>query len=433
MNFLKNYVLYWTVLLLLLSPFKVSTQIDPEVFNQMEFRFIGPEGNRTIAIAGVPGDPMINYVGAASGGLWKTEDSGVTWKPIFDSQGSYSIGCLAMDPSNPNVVWVGTGENNSQRSVAYGDGVYKSIDGGKSFENVGLESSEHIGMIAVDPRDSDRVFVAAQGPLWNEGGDRGLFLSEDGGATWENVLEIDENTGVNEVHMDPRNPDVLYASTYQRRRHVWVLLNGGPGSGIHVTVDGGDTWTEILPEDGLPKGDLGRIVVAEVVVDVLGDGCVVEGLGQLFDPVVAGIRAGSELCALGTHQKSMHDFLAAARDKGLKDALQEWLQFRTDTVKRRLRFRLDRVKERLHVLDGRLLEVFLVQHVHAGRAGLLGVAAGGEGQDGGSSEEEAGDPAGAGGRGREVLLSLGVAPPPAAMDVDGDEDLDLTGGHARLA
>ena len=197
------------------------------------------------------------YVAASSGNLWKTTNAGTTWSPIFDDYGSYSIGAIKLDPNDHLTLWVGTGENNGQRSVGYGDGVYKSIDGGRSFTNMGLESSEHIGMIAVHPHDSDIVFVAAQGPLWNEGGERGLYRTTDGGENWDLVLEIDEHTGVNEVFLDPRNPDVMYATSWQRRRHQWTMIDGGPGSGIHKSTDGGNTWREI--NRGLPSGDKGRI------------------------------------------------------------------------------------------------------------------------------------------------------------------------------
>lgn len=233
----------------------------------LRWRDIGPAttSGRVSDIAVDPIDPSTWYVAASSGGVWKTTNGGATWRPIFDGEGSYSIGALAIDPNNHLVVWVGTGENNGQRSVGYGDGVYKSVDGGRSWENVGLESSEHIGMIRIDPRDSDVVFVAAQGPLWNAGGDRGLYRTTDGGETWERVLEIDEHTGVNEVHFDPRNPDVLYASAWQRRRHQWTMIDGGPGSGIWKSTDGGETWKEI--DRGLPSGDRGRIGLAVSPID----------------------------------------------------------------------------------------------------------------------------------------------------------------------
>jgi photosystem II stability/assembly factor-like uncharacterized protein len=168
------------------------------------------------------------FVATAAGGVWRTHNNGTTFEPIFDQQGSYSIGCVTLDPSNPHTVWVGTGENNGQRSVSWGDGVYRSRDGGDSWEHLGLEGSQHIGMIVVDPRDSDTVWVAAQGPLWNSGGDRGLYKTTDGGETWTRVLHISDDTGVNEVFLDPRDPDTVYASAWQHRRHVWTLIDGGP-------------------------------------------------------------------------------------------------------------------------------------------------------------------------------------------------------------
>lgn len=227
-----------------------------------QFREIGPAftSGRITDIVVHPEDKATWYVTAASGGVWLTTNAGTTWKPIFDGEGSYSIGCITLDPHDPNVVWVGTGENNSQRSVSYGDGVYKSVDGGQSWENKGLADSEHIGRIVVDPRDSNVVYVAAQGPLWRAGGDRGLYKTADGGDTWEKVLDISENTGINEVWMDPRDPDVLYASAYQRRRRTWTLINGGPESGIYKSIDAGANWTKL--ENGIPGEDKGKIGLA---------------------------------------------------------------------------------------------------------------------------------------------------------------------------
>ena len=225
----------------------------------LELRGIGPAltSGRIGDIAVDPTDPKRRVVAVASGGVWVTANAGTTWKPVFDGQGSYSIGCVTLDPKNPNVIWVGSGENNSQRSVGYGDGVYRSRDGGTTWENLGLKASEHIGMIAIDPRDSNVVYVAAQGPLWAPGGDRGLYKSTDGGASWKAVLTISENTGVSEVHLDPRDPDTLLAVAYQRRRHVWTLIDGGPESAIHKSTDGGATWRKVAK--GLPEVDLGRI------------------------------------------------------------------------------------------------------------------------------------------------------------------------------
>jgi len=231
-------------------------------FTGIKFRSIGPAvtSGRIVDIAVDPRFRNRYFVAAASGGVWKTVNDGTTWDPVFDDEGSYSIGCVVIDPNNPSVVWVGTGENNSQRSVSYGDGIYRSEDGGKSWENVGLKSSEHIGKIVIDPRNSSVVYVAAQGPLWGPGGDRGLYKTTDAGKTWKAVLSVNENTGVSDIVMDPRNPDVLYASSYQRRRHVWTLIDGGPDDAIHKSTDGGATWKKL--SKGLPGGEVGRIGLA---------------------------------------------------------------------------------------------------------------------------------------------------------------------------
>ena len=172
-------------------------------------------------------------VATAAGGVWLTENHGLSFEPVFDSEGSYSIGCVTIDPSNSHTVWVGSGENNNQRSVAYGDGVYRSHDGGHSWTNMGLKNSEHIGMIAVHPTNPNIVWVAAYGPVWSPGGDRGIYKTTDGGQNWRQVLQVSENTGFNEVHLDPRNPKVLYATAHQRRRHVFTYISGGPESGLY--------------------------------------------------------------------------------------------------------------------------------------------------------------------------------------------------------
>ncbi len=225
----------------------------------LALRNIGPAINsgRVVHFAVTPGKRQRFFVATASGNLWKTDNAGTTWTPVFDGEGSYSIGTVTIDPANPNVIWVGTGENNSQRSVAFGDGVYKSLDGGATWENMGLGESEHIGTIAIDPRDSDVVYVAAQGPLWRSGGDRGVYKTTDGGATWERVLHVSDDTGAAEVWLDPADPETVYATSWQRRRHVWTLLNGGPESGFHKSTDGGATWRKI--DRGLPEGDRGRM------------------------------------------------------------------------------------------------------------------------------------------------------------------------------
>jgi len=243
------------------KPEKPKELFSAETFSGLELRGLGPAltSGRVVDFA-VLGRGDTLYVAAASGGVWKTTNHGTSFKPIFDEQGSYSIGCITVDPKDPLVLWVGSGENNSQRSVSYGDGVYRSNDSGKTWENVGLKNSEHIGRIVIDPRDSRRVFVAAQGPLWADGGDRGLYRTTDGGRSWRRVLHVSEHTGVNEVWIDPRNPDAMYASSYQRRRHVFTLIDGGPESAIYKSVDGGESWKKL--EKGLPKSDKGRIGLA---------------------------------------------------------------------------------------------------------------------------------------------------------------------------
>jgi photosystem II stability/assembly factor-like uncharacterized protein len=235
---------------------------DDTLFSGLELRNIGPAmtSGRIVDIAVDPRDARIWYVASAAGHLWKTTNAGITFTPTLDDQTTYSLGCVTIDPRDSLTVWVGSGENNSQRSVSWGDGVYKSTDGGKSWKNVGLGTSEHIGKIVVDPRDSNVVYVAAQGPLWKAGGERGLYKTTDGGKTWKAVLTISENTGVTDVVLDPSNPDTIYAAAYQRRRHVFTLINGGPESGIHKSTDGGATWTKL--STGLPKEQMGRIGLA---------------------------------------------------------------------------------------------------------------------------------------------------------------------------
>ena len=236
-------------------------------FSGLEMRSIGPAlmSGRIADIVINPNNPSTWYVGVGSGGVWKTKNGGTTWSPIFDDEDAYSIGCITLDPNNTETIWVGTGENVSGRHVAYGAGVFRSRDGGNNWENMGLEKSEHIGMIRVDPRNSNVIYVASQGPLWSAGGDRGLYKSTNSGKTWNKILgdglgntRIDDQyTGVSEIHLDPRNPDVIYAISWQKFRNVAVLMDGGPGSGIHKSTNGGATWQEL--KEGLPKEDMGKI------------------------------------------------------------------------------------------------------------------------------------------------------------------------------
>lgn len=237
----------------------------------LKFRSIGPAfaSGRIADFAVNPENHSEYYVAVASGNIWKTTNAGITFKPVFDSYGSYSIGCLEMDPNNPNVIWAGTGENNHQRALGYGDGVYKSMDGGKSWKNMGLKDSRHIGMILVDPRDSQTVYVAAEGSAWGPGGDRGLYKTTDGGENWTKILEVSEHTGINNIICDPRNPDMLYATSEQRRRHVHTKIGGGPESKVYKSIDGGENWRKIMK--GLPSVHIGGmgIDISPVDPDVL--------------------------------------------------------------------------------------------------------------------------------------------------------------------
>ena len=243
-----------------------QTPSDHALVNQTAARSIGPavmSGRIVdIAVAQSPGTRggrlgTVIYIAAATGGVWKSTSGGVDWEPILDDAGVGSMGDVTVAPSASDIVWVGTGEPNNMRSSSYGDGVYKSVDGGATFEHMGLRTSQHVGRIIIHPENPDIVYVAAVGALWGPGGDRGVFKTTDGGETWEGVLTIDQHTGVTDLAMDPTNPDVLYASALQRERRAYSYVGGGPGSGIYKTVDGGTTWNKL--SQGLPTSDMGRI------------------------------------------------------------------------------------------------------------------------------------------------------------------------------
>ncbi|MEH6769883.1 WD40/YVTN/BNR-like repeat-containing protein [Maribacter arcticus] len=240
-------------------------QTQSSIFENLEFRFIGPEGNRTIAIAGIPEDPMTTYIGAASGGLWKTTDAGSTWKPIFDNQEVSSIGSLAITPTNPDIVWVGTGETFVIRPAhAMGDGIYKSIDGGKTWKNMGLEKTGRIGRVIVHPTNPDIVYAAALGHTYGKQQERGVYKTVDGGETWKRIFFIDENTGAAELAIDPKNPNRLLVGMWSIQINTWRLNSGGPGGGVYRTTDGGENW-EPLNTKGLPGGKdhpVGKTAVA---------------------------------------------------------------------------------------------------------------------------------------------------------------------------
>jgi len=263
-------IFYLSILLtvFLFSPNVLEAQrkkkVEPTAAKEVDLsaftlRNVGPAflSGRIADIAIHPHDENKWYVAVGSGGVWKTDNAGTTWNPLFDSQPSYSTGCVALAPSQPETVWVGTGENVGGRHVGYGDGIYKSEDGGQTWKNMGLKNSEHISEIIIHPDNPDVVWVAVQGPLWNKGDERGLYKTTDGGISWKKVLGNDQWTGVTDIMIDPRNPQVLYAATWDRHRTVAALMGGGPGSGIHRSLDGGETWTKLT--QGLPKSNMGKI------------------------------------------------------------------------------------------------------------------------------------------------------------------------------
>ncbi len=310
--------------------------LRPGTFTGLELRGLGPAVNsgRIIDLAIHPTDRSTWYVAVACGGVWKTTNAGNTFTPVFDKQRSYSIGCVALDPKNPLTVWVGTGENNSQRSVGYGDGVYKSLDGGRTWENVGLKASEHIGKILIDPRDTKVVYVAAQGPLWADGGDRGLYKSVDGGKEWTKVLDISPRTGVSDLWLDPRNPDVLYASSYQRRRHVWALIDGGPESAIWKSTDAGATWKKLT--NGLPTVDMGRIGLAVSPADPDLIYAVIETAGDASGTYVSNDAGGSWKKAGDYYSPSAqyyHELIPDPKVAGRVYAMDTWMMVTEDAGK----------------------------------------------------------------------------------------------------
>ncbi|MBX2817601.1 MAG: glycosyl hydrolase [Saprospiraceae bacterium] len=245
----------------LLSCLLTAQELPVEQLKQLQFRHIGPVGNRLVSVAGIPGDEMTYYVGAASGGIWKTVDGGLNWKPVFDKQEVHAIGALGISPADPEVVYAGTGEPFIRSNVSLGDGVYKSSDGGESWAHVGLPHSGRISRIVVHPQNADIVYASALGHAYTPQEERGIFRSMDGGQSWEHVLKVDEHTGASDLVMDPKNPRILFAGMWQLSMRPWTRTSGGPGSGIYKSSDGGSTWQK-LEHNGLPEGEIGKIALA---------------------------------------------------------------------------------------------------------------------------------------------------------------------------
>ncbi len=261
---IRPFVLAAVTLSIFSAPARGLAQVEPELLAGMKARSIGPAGmsGRVADVVAAPSNPKIVYVGAATGGVWKSTNGGLSFEPVFDDQPVAAIGALAVHPADPDVLWVGTGEGNVRNSVSVGNGVYLTRDGGETWEHLGLDASERIPRIVLHPEDPKVAYVAALGREWGENAERGVFRTRDGGKTWEKVLYVDERTGAADLVMHPDNPEVLFAAMWEYRRWPWFFESGGPGSGLHVSRDGGDTWTRLTPEDGLPEGDLGRIGLA---------------------------------------------------------------------------------------------------------------------------------------------------------------------------
>ncbi len=253
-----------TVAVFVLAVPALHAQVDVSLLGGMEARSIGPAGmsGRVSSIDAIVDDPNTIYVGSATGGVWKSVDAGLTWTPIFDEQGTSSIGAVAVFQANPDVVWVGTGEGNPRNSAGVGNGIYKSIDGGHTWSHLGLERSERIHRVVLDPTNADVAYLGVLGPSWSDGEERGVYKTTDGGQTWERVLFVNSRTGAADLVMDPANPNKLIAAMWEHRRWPWFFESGGPGSGLFITHDGGATWKRLGETDGLPKGNLGRMGLA---------------------------------------------------------------------------------------------------------------------------------------------------------------------------
>src|SRR5688572_13231449 len=257
-------VLYTLITLILLFSTASAQKISLDQFKNMKPRNIGPSGmsGRIVAIDAIHENPAIIYIGAASGGVWKTENGGADWKPIFDEQPIQNIGSIAIQQSNPSVVWAGTGEGNPRNSLNIGEGIYKSLDGGKTWKRMGLEKTRNIYRVIIDPDNPNTVYAASIGNPYAIHPERGVYKTTDGGETWNRILYVNDTTGCAELVMDPSNPNKLIAAMWQHQRFPWRFKSGGPGSGMYITIDGGKNWKKLTKEDGMPEGNLGRIGIA---------------------------------------------------------------------------------------------------------------------------------------------------------------------------
>lgn len=253
----------WSIFFLLCSipMLLISQELAPEDISQLKFRHVGPIGNRISSVTGIPGNPMVYYVGAATGGIWKTVDGGINWKPIFDDKPVHAIGALALAPSDPDIIYAGTGEAFIRSNVSIGNGVWKSMDGGDTWEHMGLDNTGRISRIVVHPTNPDIAYIAAMGHAYAPQKTRGVFMTKDGGTSWEHVLFVDENTGASDIVMDPMNPRILFAGMWQLELKTWKRVSGGPGSGLHKSIDGGKTWKKLEGSE-LPKKPVGKIALA---------------------------------------------------------------------------------------------------------------------------------------------------------------------------
>ena len=246
---------------LLFASAVAAQDVSPEHYTDLRYRHIGPVGNRIASVAGIPGDPLTYYAGAATGGIWKSVDGGEYWEPVFDGYPDHAIGALAVAPSDPEIVWAGTGEPHIRSNVSIGGGVYKSLDGGETWEEMNMKWPSRTARIVIHPTNPDIVWVAALGHSHGPQQERGIFKTSDGGETWRHTLAVDENTGASSLEMDPNNPRILYAGMWQVVIHTWGRESGGEGSGIYKSKDGGETWTE-LEGGGLPELPIAKSISA---------------------------------------------------------------------------------------------------------------------------------------------------------------------------